>query len=111
MYVCSDAQVPFAHEAPPAANLLSAVHQLCPSILIGVSTVANAFTQEVVAAMADINPRPLIFPLSNPTSKAECSFEQAVRSLQLHSRPATPCYMLIAWPVSSVQPSKRRQHV
>jgi hypothetical protein len=55
------------------------VEQLRPSILIGVSTVANAFTQEVVEAMADINTRPLIFPLSNPTSLAECSFEQAVR--------------------------------
>jgi malic enzyme len=61
-----------------AQDLLAAVQQLRPSILIGVSTVANAFNQEVIEAMADINARPLIFPLSNPTSKAECSFEQAV---------------------------------
>jgi hypothetical protein len=62
----------------PAQDLLTAVQQLRPSILIGVSTVANAFNQEVIEAMADINACPLIFPLSNPTSKAECSFEQAV---------------------------------
>lgn len=71
-------KLPFAHDFPPAGDLLSAVRQLRPSILIGVSTVANAFSQEVVEAMAEINTRPLIFPLSNPTSKAECTFEQAV---------------------------------
>lgn len=70
--------MPFAHDVPPAADLLSAVKQLQPSILIGVSTVANAFTREVVEAMAELNTRPLIFPLSNPTSKSECTFEQAV---------------------------------
>lgn len=76
--LCCCLQVPFAHDVAPADDLLSAVQQLRPSILIGVSTVANAFTQEVVEAMAEINTRPLIFPLSNPTSKSECTFEQAV---------------------------------
>ena len=77
----STLQVPFAHDVAPAQDLLAAVQELRPSILIGVSTVANAFTEEVVAAMADINARPLIFPLSNPTSKSECSFEQAVSNI------------------------------
>lgn len=75
-------QEPFAHaDLPPAKDLLEAVQQLRPSILIGVSTVANAFTQDVCETMAAINARPLIFPLSNPTSKSECSFEQAVSKL------------------------------
>lgn len=74
---------PFAHsDIAPAGDLLSAVRQLRPSILVGVSTVANAFSQDVIEAMAEINTRPLIFPLSNPTSKAECSFEQAVGTIQ-----------------------------
>lgn len=71
-------QVPFAHDVAPAHDLLTAVQQIRPSILIGVSTVAGAFTQEVVEAMAAANTRPLIFPLSNPTSKSECTFEEAV---------------------------------
>jgi malate dehydrogenase (oxaloacetate-decarboxylating)(NADP+) len=75
-------KLPFAHDIAPAEDLLSAVKQLRPSILVGVSTVANAFTQEVIEAMADFNTRPLIFPLSNPTSKAECSFEQAVSAMR-----------------------------
>lgn len=58
------------------------MQQIRPSILIGVCTVANAFTQDVVQAMAEINTRPLIFPLSNPTSKSECTFEQAVSAWQ-----------------------------
>jgi malate dehydrogenase (oxaloacetate-decarboxylating)(NADP+) len=70
-------QVPFAHDVAPADDLLTAVQQIRPSILMGVSTVAGAFTQEVVEAMAAINTRPLIFPVSNPTSKSECTFEQA----------------------------------
>lgn len=44
-------------------------------MLIGVSTIAGAFTKEVVELLAEINERPIIFPLSNPTSKAECTYE------------------------------------
>lgn len=48
-------------------------------MLVGVSTIAGAFTKEVVELMAEINERPIIFPLSNPTSKSECTYEQAFK--------------------------------
>ena len=68
---------PYAHEAPRLEGLLSAVGALEPTVLVGVSGVAGAFTREVIAEMARINQRPIIFALSNPTSKAECTAEQA----------------------------------
>ena len=67
----------FAHAHPPVANLADAVRQLHPTALIGVSGQAGLFDQNVIEAMAEINPRPIIFALSNPTSKAECTAQQA----------------------------------
>jgi malate dehydrogenase (oxaloacetate-decarboxylating)(NADP+) len=55
------------------------VEALRPTALIGVSTVPKLFTQAVVEAMARLNPRPIIFPYSNPTSRSECSAEEAYR--------------------------------
>ncbi len=69
----------FAHDAPPQADLLSAIRALRPTALVGVSTKPRAFTQEVVEEMSRLNPRPMIFALSNPTSKAECTAEEAYR--------------------------------
>jgi malic enzyme len=50
-----------------------------PTILIGTSATPGLFTQAVVEAMAGINQRPVIMPLSNPTSKSECTAADAVR--------------------------------
>ncbi len=50
-----------------------------PTILIGTSGTPGMFTQPVVSAMAELNDRPMVFPLSNPTSKSECTAEQAIQ--------------------------------
>ena len=70
-------KLPFAHEHAQIADLLQAVETLQPTALIGVAGIPNTFTQPVVEAMARLNLRPIIMALSNPTSKAECSAEQA----------------------------------
>eukprot|EP00270_Netrium_digitus_P013738 TRINITY_DN459_c0_g3_i2.p1 TRINITY_DN459_c0_g3~~TRINITY_DN459_c0_g3_i2.p1 ORF type:complete len:1056 (-),score=308.06 TRINITY_DN459_c0_g3_i2:222-3335(-) len=70
-------KLPFAHDVPFQPDLLSAIKALRPTVLIGVSTQAGAFSPQVLDAMAEINERPVVFPLSNPTSKAECTFVDA----------------------------------
>lgn len=72
-------KVRYAHEAPPCTAFLEAVERLRPTVLIGVSTVPGSFNQAVIEKMSEFNPRPVLFALSNPTSKAECTAEQAYR--------------------------------
>jgi len=67
---------PYAHEHAPLATLADAVEALQPTALVGVSGQARSFTREIVSRMAALNPRPIIFALSNPTSKAECTAEE-----------------------------------
>jgi malate dehydrogenase (oxaloacetate-decarboxylating)(NADP+) len=70
-------KLPFAHDHAPLPNLRTAVEALHPTAIVGVSGQHGAFTQSVLEAMARLNDRPIIFALSNPTSKAECTAEQA----------------------------------
>lgn len=70
---------PFAHDVEPVDDLVTAIRTLKPTALVGVSTIAKAFNKEVVEAMCALNERPIVFPLSNPTSKSECTYEEAYR--------------------------------
>jgi len=68
---------PFAHDHEPLPDLLSAVRALRPAAIIGVSGQPRTFTREIVEAMSEINERPIVFALSNPTSKSECTAAEA----------------------------------
>jgi malate dehydrogenase (oxaloacetate-decarboxylating)(NADP+) len=70
-------KVPYARDHEPVSDLLSAVRALEPTAIVGVSGRPGTFTREVVEVMAKLNERPIVFALSNPTSKAECTAEQA----------------------------------
>jgi malate dehydrogenase (oxaloacetate-decarboxylating)(NADP+) len=73
----SESQKVYAHKAAPSRDLVKTIEALKPTILVGVSTKGGAFNQRVVEAMSRLNDQPIIFALSNPTDKAECSAEQA----------------------------------
>ena len=70
---------PFAHNHEPISDFISAIKQLEPTAIIGVSAIAGAFTREVIEAMSKINEFPLIFPFSNPTLHSECTAEEAYK--------------------------------
>jgi len=59
-------------------TLSEVVKHTKPTILLGLSGTPNIFTEDIIREMTKFNERPIIFPLSNPTHRAECSFEQAV---------------------------------
>ncbi|VDM53812.1 unnamed protein product, partial [Angiostrongylus costaricensis] len=75
----SERHLHFAKDLPDTKSLLEVVKTVRPAGIIGASTVAGAFTEEIIQEMSRINPRPIIFALSNPTSKAECTAETAYR--------------------------------
>src|SRR4029077_3593142 len=82
-------KLPFAHKLSPSKpfnhldlateypQIVAAIEDFKPTILIGVSTVGKLFSREVVEAMSRINERPIIFALSNPIEKHECLPEDA----------------------------------
>src|SRR5271165_5550211 len=75
----ADFQKPFAQERAPVSTFVDAVKAVRPTGIIGVSTVPKLFTREVIEAISEINERPIIFPYSNPTSRSECTAEEAYR--------------------------------
>ena len=60
-------------ENPARVGLLDVVRHARPTTLIGVSGQPGAFSEQIVRTMAENNRRPVIFPLSNPTSRAEAT--------------------------------------
>lgn len=71
------AQRIYAKNLPATQDLSAAISAFKPTVLIGVSTQGCAFNEHVIELMAKFNERPIIFALSNPTEKAECTAEQA----------------------------------
>ncbi|CAH8364011.1 unnamed protein product [Eruca vesicaria subsp. sativa] len=70
---------PWAHDHKPIKDLVDAVKAIKPTVLIGTSGVGQTFTQDVVETMAELNEKPIILSLSNPTSQSECTAEQAYK--------------------------------
>jgi malate dehydrogenase (oxaloacetate-decarboxylating)(NADP+) len=69
----------FAHDHEFLPDLLTAVETLKPTALIGACGRPNMFTQPILEMMVELNERPIIFSLSNPTSQSECTAEEAYR--------------------------------
>jgi malate dehydrogenase (oxaloacetate-decarboxylating)(NADP+) len=82
-------KLPYAHKLPPSKpfdhldlasecpQIVAAIEDFKPTVLIGVSTVGKLFSREAVETMSRLNARPIIFALSNPIDRHECLPEQA----------------------------------
>lgn len=75
----------FAREDKPIDTLLDVVKIAKPSVIIGAAAIRGAFTTEILKEMARNNEIPVIFALSNPTSKAECTAEEAYIATEVRS--------------------------
>ncbi|XP_043223699.1 NADP-dependent malic enzyme-like isoform X1 [Amphibalanus amphitrite] len=75
-------KVDYAKDMEPMKNLGDVVKKLKPSALIGAAAQPQAFTAEILKDMGEYNKEPIIFALSNPTSMAECTAEQAYQATQ-----------------------------
>lgn len=73
----NEVKLRYAHPSEECATFLEAIDHIKPTAIVGVSAQAGAFNAYVLTAMARINERPVIFALSNPTSKAECTAREA----------------------------------
>ena len=72
-------QLAFTPTHPPCTSFVEAITSIKPTAIIGVSGVPKLFNQQVIETISKINFRPIIFPLSNPTSQSECTAEEAYR--------------------------------
>lgn len=70
---------PFAHDYAKCTDFVEAIKMIKPTGIIGVAAQPRTFTTEVLEEMSKLNERPIIFALSNPTSRAECTAEEAYR--------------------------------
>ncbi len=75
----ADFQKPFAHQHAPCQSFVDAINDIKPNGIVGVSTVPKLFNQPVIEAMSKVNAQPIIFPYSNPTSRSECTAEEAYK--------------------------------
>ena len=57
-------------------SLMDVINYVKPTALIGLSSQGGVFSADIIERMAELNKRPIIFPLSNPSVNAECTFEQ-----------------------------------
>jgi malate dehydrogenase (oxaloacetate-decarboxylating)(NADP+) len=69
----------YARDLPDIDNFLDALKTIKPTVILGLSGQPGSFSKEVIESMAEINKNPVIFALSNPTSKAECTAEEVYR--------------------------------
>lgn len=68
--------LPFAHEHEPITGIATAIDSLQPTVLIGATGRRGIFDQPVIEAMSRANERPIVFALSNPTSRSEATAEE-----------------------------------
>lgn len=59
-------------------DLADVIEHVKPTILMGLSTIGGAFNKDILRRMGELNDKPVIFPLSNPSDKSECTFEDAM---------------------------------
>jgi len=72
-------KLPFAIDHKPMADSIEIINEFKPTALIGVSGQTGTFSEAILRLVARINERPIVFALSNPTSQAECTAEEAYR--------------------------------
>jgi malate dehydrogenase (oxaloacetate-decarboxylating)(NADP+) len=73
----ADHKLPFAHDHAFYPDLMSAIGALKPTTLIGISGKSGTFTEPALRAMGKLHERPIIFALSNPNAKGECTAQEA----------------------------------
>jgi malate dehydrogenase (oxaloacetate-decarboxylating) len=79
----------YAAKDPSRISLVETVENARPTMLIGTSATPGIFDEPVLRAMGKVNERPIVFPLSNPTSKTECTPEDALRFTESRAIVAT----------------------